>query len=214
VVSDRIVSAEIVVRAPVIVLDGAGIGSAGAAEKDGDSGANTLGHVLERTRDLPLPNLFNLGLPELLDGSHLPSSRNFRKNWSRRSSAKMEFGLSAITRGVAPRSLMTSAPNTSEPRIQFFTLPRIPYCRATYEDVISAERLHEICRVARRLADRYRVGRVITRPFLGKAENFQRSTRRHDLSIKPPPTMLNAIADQSLPVISVEKISDILRTKA
>jgi phosphopentomutase len=75
VASDRIVSAEIVVRALVIVLDSAGIAGAGDAEKDGDSGASTLGHVLERTPDLPLPNLFDVGLPELLDGSQFERAR-------------------------------------------------------------------------------------------------------------------------------------------
>jgi len=54
------------VRALVLVLDSVGIGGAPDAEKYGDAGANTLGHILERMPDLRLPNLESLGLREIL----------------------------------------------------------------------------------------------------------------------------------------------------
>ena len=53
-------------RALIIVLDSAGIGGAPDAAEYGDDGANTLGHIFEHAPDLRLPNLFSLGLPELL----------------------------------------------------------------------------------------------------------------------------------------------------
>ena len=53
-------------RAIVLVLDSFGIGGAPDAEKYGDQGANTLGHILEhrekQNNPLTIPNLENLGL--------------------------------------------------------------------------------------------------------------------------------------------------------
>ena len=40
---------------------------------------------------------------------------------------------------------------------------------AAHEDLVSLERLYEICRQARDVADRYRIGRVIARPFSGSS---------------------------------------------
>ncbi len=53
-------------RALLIVLDSVGIGNAPDAEDYGDAGANTLGHILERTPDLRLPALDSLGLGALV----------------------------------------------------------------------------------------------------------------------------------------------------
>ena len=80
---------------------------------------------------------------------------------------------------------------------------------AAHEDVISIERLYEICRVARRAADRFRIGRVIARPFAGKAGKFVRTSRRHDFSMLPPRTVLDALQEENIPVTGVGKISDI-----
>ena len=55
-------------RALLIVLDSVGVGDAPDAEKYGDLGANTLGHIVEQTPDLRLPTLDSLGLPALLHG--------------------------------------------------------------------------------------------------------------------------------------------------
>ena len=80
---------------------------------------------------------------------------------------------------------------------------------AAHEEVIRIDRLYDICEVARQHADRFRIGRVIARPFAGPEGNFARTSRRHDFSMEPPRTILNAISDENLPVIGVGKISDI-----
>jgi phosphopentomutase len=82
---------------------------------------------------------------------------------------------------------------------------------AAHEDVIPVERLYEICRVARRLLDPYRVGRVIARPFLGRcAADFKRTHRRHDFSLPPTaPTVLDLLVAAGLTVYGVGKIRDI-----
>lgn len=80
---------------------------------------------------------------------------------------------------------------------------------AAHEEVVPLERLYEICHVARRHADHFRIGRVIARPFLGAAGNFQRTAHRHDFSMRPPRTILDAICEHGLAVFGIGKISDI-----
>ncbi|MFL6515549.1 MAG: phosphopentomutase [Chthoniobacterales bacterium] len=80
---------------------------------------------------------------------------------------------------------------------------------AAHESVIPIEKLYAICEIARRHADTCRIGRVIARPFEGEPGNFRRTTRRHDYSMRPPRTVLDAIAMTGQPVIGVGKIKDI-----
>lgn len=81
---------------------------------------------------------------------------------------------------------------------------------AAHEDVISVERLYEICRLARKMLDPYRIGRVIARPFKGScAEDFVRTARRHDFSLEPPPMLLDRLRQAGLTVYGVGKIRDI-----
>lgn len=80
---------------------------------------------------------------------------------------------------------------------------------AAHEEVIRVDRLYHICTVARQHADRFRIGRVIARPFTGAEGNFSRTSRRHDYSMEPPRTILNAIADNGQAVMGIGKISDI-----
>ena len=80
---------------------------------------------------------------------------------------------------------------------------------AAHEEVIPREKLYDICRVARRRCDAHRIGRVIARPFLGKPGAWKRTSGRHDYSMVPPRTVLNAIEETGLAVESVGKVSDI-----
>jgi len=80
---------------------------------------------------------------------------------------------------------------------------------AAHDQVVRVDRLYDVCTVARQHADRFRIGRVIARPFTGPEGNFSRTSRRHDYSMEPPRTILNAISERDLPVIGVGKISDI-----
>ena len=78
---------------------------------------------------------------------------------------------------------------------------------AAHEEVVPIDRLYEICEIARRLSDPYRIGRVIARPFLGENGNFRRTSRRHDFSMKPPGTVLSAIEESGTTVIGVGKFT-------
>ena len=84
---------------------------------------------------------------------------------------------------------------------------------AAHESVIPLARLYEICRLARRHADAFRIGRVIARPFTGEPGAFLRTSGRHDFSAVPPLTVLDAIAATGLPVEGVGKISDIFAAR-
>lgn len=80
---------------------------------------------------------------------------------------------------------------------------------AAHEDLVPPEQLYAYCRAARQiLQGKHGVGRVIARPFEGTWP-FHRTTNRHDFSLIPPRTMLNAISEQGLDVIGVGKIYDI-----
>ncbi|MFZ4777302.1 MAG: phosphopentomutase [Terrimicrobiaceae bacterium] len=78
---------------------------------------------------------------------------------------------------------------------------------AAHEEVISLERLYSICRIAREHAEG--IGRVIARPFTGSPGNWKRTPNRHDFSLTPPRTVLNALEDSGVPVTGIGKISDI-----
>jgi phosphopentomutase len=82
---------------------------------------------------------------------------------------------------------------------------------AAHEDTFGLERLYEVCRIARRLCDPYKIGRVIARPFVGDAEHgFTRTGNRKDFSIPPPAdTILDILTKAGRPVVSVGKIGDI-----
>jgi phosphopentomutase len=80
---------------------------------------------------------------------------------------------------------------------------------AAHEAIVPIARLYQICEIARRESDAYRIGRVISRPFEGEPGTFRRTSRRHDYSMKPEPTVLTAIRDAGVAVRGVGKICDI-----
>jgi len=80
---------------------------------------------------------------------------------------------------------------------------------AAHEEIVPLEKLYDICKKIRLLADNKRIGRVIARPFTGKAGNFIRTANRHDFSIQPPRTILNILEDHGINTVGIGKISDI-----
>lgn len=82
---------------------------------------------------------------------------------------------------------------------------------AAHEESFGLSRLYSISEVARDLVDRWRIGRVISRPFIGTPEfGFSRTGNRRDYSVPPPsPTLLDTATAAHRDVISVGKIGDI-----
>ena len=82
---------------------------------------------------------------------------------------------------------------------------------AAHEEAFGLERLYEVCKIARRLVDPLRIGRVIARPFVGTAQTgFQRTPNRRDFAVPPPaPTILDRATADGRDVVSIGKIADI-----
>jgi len=62
-------------RVILIVLDSVGVGELPDARDYGDEGSDTLGNIAAKLGSLTLPNMEQLGLGELVDLGHTPSSR-------------------------------------------------------------------------------------------------------------------------------------------
>jgi phosphopentomutase len=87
---------------------------------------------------------------------------------------------------------------------------------AAHEEAFGLERLYDLCRRARPLCDRYNIGRVIARPFVGSVQTgFTRTGNRKDFS-RPPPgdTILDILTNDGRAVITVGKIGDIFAHRA
>ncbi|WP_077621665.1 phosphopentomutase [Sediminibacillus massiliensis] len=83
---------------------------------------------------------------------------------------------------------------------------------AAHEEVIPIEEQYRICEIARELTldEKYMIGRVIARPFIGKPGAFERTANRHDYALKPfGRTVMNELKDEGFDVIALGKISDI-----
>ncbi|MGG0716620.1 phosphopentomutase [Robertmurraya massiliosenegalensis] len=83
---------------------------------------------------------------------------------------------------------------------------------AAHEDIVPIEEQYKICKIARELTldEKYMVGRVIARPFVGEPGAFKRTANRHDYALKPfDRTVMNELKDADLDVIAIGKISDI-----
>jgi phosphopentomutase len=83
---------------------------------------------------------------------------------------------------------------------------------AAHEGVIPLEELYRACEIARELTmdDRFTVGRVIARPYVGEPGAFKRTPNRHDYAVKPPQqTVLDSLEQGGFEVRSIGKIADI-----
>lgn len=83
---------------------------------------------------------------------------------------------------------------------------------AAHEEVIPLEELYKICAYVREITSQepYMIGRIIARPFVGSAGNYQRTANRHDYALDPfGKTTLDALKEAGYQVIAVGKINDI-----
>ena len=232
-------------RALLLVLDSVGCGAAPDADKYGDAGANTLGHIYERVPGFSLPNLEQLGLAAILGRAGAPSpTASFGRMRERSVGKDTTTGHWEIagasqaepfaTFDAFPRELLE--PIEKDGGVQFIgNYPRsgttileelgaehlrtghpIVYTSAdsvlqiaAHERVFPLPRLYALCESARQHCDRWRIGRVIARPFHGEPGAFQRNAARHDYAMQPPPTILNALQEAGYRTAGIGKISDI-----
>jgi phosphopentomutase len=81
---------------------------------------------------------------------------------------------------------------------------------AAHEEVVPLDELYAACEQARRICDRYGIGRVIARPFVGRPSGFRRTYNRRDYAMPPPaPTLLDRLCAAGHQVLGIGKIHDI-----
>lgn len=81
---------------------------------------------------------------------------------------------------------------------------------AAHEESFGLERLYEICKIAYKLVQPYKIGRIIARPFAGVSGEYYRTERRRDFSVPPPDlTLLDKLFAANGTVVAIGKIADI-----
>ncbi|KAA0123936.1 phosphopentomutase [Methylobacterium sp. P1-11] len=214
-------------RLPHLAALGLGLAAAGASGRipanlapDGvPTGA--YGHAVERAagKDTPSGHWEIAGLPLTKPWGHFPDTRPaFPPDLTRALIA--EGGLPGIlgdchAPGVAIiDALGAEHVRTGQPIC--YTSADSVFQIAAHEEAFGLERLYDLCRVARRLCDPYRVCRVIARPFVGSPEaGFRRTGNRKDFAVAPPGrTLLDRAEAAGRAVVSVGKIGDIFAHRA
>lgn len=87
---------------------------------------------------------------------------------------------------------------------------------AAHEEIIPLPDLYKMCEISREevCINKYAVGRVIARPFIGMPGSFVRTANRHDYSLKPPAdTVLDKLFRSGLIVVGIGKITDIFASR-
>lgn len=233
-------------------MDSVGIGEAPDAEKFGDKGADTLGHIAERMNGLNMPNLAKLGLSNIREIKGVPVAERPLAHYTKMQEASV--GKDTMTGHWEIMGLNIDTPFQTFPQgfpkelideietrtgrkvignkpasgteilvelgkehietgsIIVYTSADSVLQIAAHEEVVPLDELYKICEIARELTlnEKYMVGRIIARPFIGIPGNFERTANRHDYALKPfDRTVMNELKDNQFDVIAVGKISDI-----
>ena len=119
-------------------MDGAGVGALPDADKFGDQGSNTLGHVILRRKGIRIPNLLSLGLNKILDIKEIGNEEKPRGAFGKM--AEVSPGKDTITGHwelaglivpepfpVYPRGFPLQLIDSFEKLIQRATLGNIPF---------------------------------------------------------------------------------------
>jgi phosphopentomutase len=236
----------------IIVMDSVGIGEAPDAEKFGDKGADTFGHIAEKMNGLNMPNMARLGLSNIREIKGVEKQEIPRAYYTKMMEASngkdtmtghweiMGLNIQTPFRVFPdgfPEELLSELEKQSGRKIignkpasgteilvelgeeHLKTGALIVYTSAdsvlqiaAHEEIVPLDELYKICKIARELTldEKYMVGRIIARPFLGQPGNFKRTPNRHDYALKPfGRTVMNELKDSGCDVIAIGKISDI-----
>ncbi len=253
-------------RAIILVLDSFGIGATADADRFGDVGADTFGHIAEQRAKsaagpLRLPNLSSLGLfhagqestgnfhagfdpdtkiigayghaAELSSGKDTPSGHweiagvPVLFDWGYFTGKENTFPKALLDELIVKAKLPGVLGNchasgttiiaelgdehvaSGKPIV--YTSADSVFQIACHETAFGLDRLYELCDIARKLVDKYNIGRVIARPFVGDSpDTYVRTGNRRDLTTPPhAPTVLDKLVASGGEVVSVGKISDI-----
>ncbi|RXJ03836.1 phosphopentomutase [Anaerobacillus alkaliphilus] len=239
-------------RVFLVVMDSVGIGEAPDAEKFGDVGAHTLGHIAEKMNGLHMPHMAKLGLSNIEEIKGIEKVNNPLAHYGKMAEASngkdtmtghweimglnIETPFRTFPDGFPPvlikileertgRKIIGNIPASGTEILDMLgqehveTGALIVYTSAdsvlqiaAHEDIVPLEELYKICKVARELTldEKYMVGRIIARPFIGQEGSWQRTTNRHDYALKPfSRTVMNELQDMGYDSIAIGKISDI-----
>ena len=253
-------------RAIILVLDSFGVGATADADRFGDVGADTFGHIAAARAEsdagpLKLPNLASLGLfhagqestgsfspghdpdievigayghaAELSSGKDTPSGHweiagvPVLFDWGyftgKENAFPEELLNELIERAELPGVLgnchasgTTIIAELGDEHVAsgkpiVYTSADSVFQIACHEEAFGLERLYDLCDIARKLVDKYEIGRVIARPFIGDGpDTYARTGNRRDLTTPPhAPTVLDKLVESGGEVVSVGKISDI-----
>jgi phosphopentomutase len=233
-------------------MDSVGIGEAPDAEKFGDQGSDTFGHIAQRMNGLQMPNMEKLGLGNIRHIEGIQKVENPLAYYTKMQEAsngkdtmtghwemmglKIDTPFRVFPDGF-PDELVSELETRTGRKIignkpasgteildelgeeHMKTGALIVYTSAdsvlqiaAHEEIIPIEEQYKICKIARELTldEKYMVGRVIARPFVGEPGHFTRTTNRHDYALKPfDRTVMNELKDSDFDVIAIGKISDI-----
>lgn len=230
-------------RALLLVLDSVGCGAAPDAENYGDTGADTLGHILKTVPALQIPTLKRLGWNAILGlgedaatfhAKMAPASVGKDTTSGHWELAGAILGEPFATFERFPDELVSEIEHRASVKflgnvvasgtqvLEELGLPSVASGRpilytsadsvlqiAAHEAHFGLEKLLATCEAARVVADKWRIGRVIARPFRGEANNWTRTSNRRDYSIEPPRTVLDELRAAGVEVTGIGKISDI-----
>jgi len=236
-----------------IVLDGVGIGAQPDADRYGDAGSDTLGHVCAEAQP-DLPNLARLGLGRIapLDGilpaddpaasfgrmTEVSAGKDSTTGHWELAGLRLDRPFPTYPDGFPPEvidrfldatgceGVLANKPASGTAVIAEFgpeharTGHPIVYTSAdsvfqiaAHKDVISLDRLYDLCRSARDevCVGEHGVGRVIARPFVGEPGAYERiASERKDYSRLPSDTTLQeALQAEGIRTIAVGKIGDL-----
>ncbi|MEW9111036.1 MAG: phosphopentomutase [Cytobacillus gottheilii] len=236
----------------LVVMDSVGIGEAPDAERFGDKGSDTLGHIAEKMDGLKMPNMGKLGLSNIREIKGIQKAEKPLAYYTKMQEASngkdtmtghweimglnIQTPFKVFPDGFPPELIAELEDRTGRKVIgnkpasgteildelgeeHMKTGALIVYTSAdsvlqiaAHEEIIPIEEQYNICEIARELTldEKYMVGRVIARPFLGEPGAFKRTSNRHDYALKPfDRTVMNELKDGGYDVIAIGKISDI-----
>ncbi|OCA91544.1 phosphopentomutase [Bacillus sp. FJAT-27225] len=233
-------------------MDSVGIGEAPDAERFGDKGSDTLGHIAEAMDGLNMPVMGKLGLSNIKEikgiqkqekplayftkmqeasngkdtmtghweimGLNIQTPfRVFPEGFPDELLSELESRTGRKIIGNKPASGTEILVELGKEHMETGAL--IVYTSAdsvlqiaAHEEIVPLDELYQICKIARELTldEKYMVGRVIARPYVGEPGNFKRTANRHDYALKPfGRTVMNELKDAGQDVIAIGKISDI-----
>ncbi len=233
----------------LLVLDSLGVGEANDADRFGDQGTSTLGHIIENY-DLFIPNLKKLGfldIPEMRENDKVEAYYTMaRPKNAGKDSLSGHYEMVGIEANQAFASFPDGLPAELIERIEattgrrvignvcgegeeiiqelgemqmnygsliLFTSNNSTIQVAASENNIPVARLYEYCERIRKTLDdtNWNIGRVIARPFTGKVGHFHFvNSEQKDYALNPPSrSVLDALKDANLSVMTIGKVNDI-----